>query len=284
MLQTIIAPFWDGYELLDSGEGERLERFGIFKVVRPDANALWARSDRANWKHPDAHFIQGEKGQWDLKNNDLKDGWVIEFGKARFRVAPTSFRHMGLFPEQAAHWQWLQDKIPAEKPIKVLNLFAYTGGASIIAAQAGAKVTHVDASQGSINWAKENAALSGLPSDAIRWICDDVPKFLAREIRRGSRYDLILLDPPVFGRGPKGEIWRLENGLQGLLSQVAELLSPKPAGVLMNFYATTLYPEAVARLAAEILQPNIVKIELASLCLQESRSKNLLPTGYFIRS
>jgi 23S rRNA (cytosine1962-C5)-methyltransferase len=285
MLNTEIVQSWQDYELIDSGDGERLERFGPYRIARPDGNVLWSRNEKAPWGQEDAHFIKGEKGQWDLRSPNLASGWKIQYKKATFRVAPTPFRHLGIFPEQSAHWDWLEEKVrSAGSPVKVLNLFAYTGAASVIGALAGAKVTHVDASMGSVNWAKENAKLSGLPEDAIRWIVDDVPKFLAREIRRGSKYDLILLDPPVFGRGPKGEIWRLEEGIHGLIDQVRQLLSPESVGVLVNFYATALYPESIARVVSESLGAKGKDLQLGSLCLEENTTKKLLPTGFFLRS
>jgi len=275
------------YTLLDSGDGRRLEQFGKRKLSRPDGNVLWPKTSPKDWQSLAAEFIvdSQEKG-WKYSEKEIENGWAIAWKNCRFLVRPTSFRHMGLFPEQAVNWEWLREKITAapDRKVKVLNLFAYTGAASVVAAKAGAQVCHVDASAGSIKWAQDNARQSNLPETAIRWITDDVLKFLRREVRRGNHYDIILLDPPVFGRGPKGEIFRLEERLEELLQLSGELLSEKPLGFLLNFYATALYPESIARLAENILKKKFDHLELASLCIEEATSHKILPTGFLLRS
>lgn len=278
---NLTAPHLENYTLLDTGDGLRLEKLGTHTIVRPDSNVIWKKSnpDLEAWSSPDARYVgKDSKSGWKA-DKELKDGWKLEEEKAVFKVKLTPFRHLGVFPEQAGHWEWLEEVC---KPgVKVLNLFGYTGAASIIAAKAGAEVCHLDASAGSVNWAKENAFLSGLPSDAIRWIVDDARKFMKREINREHKYDLIIMDPPVFGRGPKGEIWRLETGLKDLADNSAQLLAGKKSHILVNFYATTLYPDSVKRVFEDSLKRSL---DLGTLFLEEENSKKLVPTGYFLRS
>ncbi|MEI6477422.1 MAG: class I SAM-dependent methyltransferase [bacterium] len=283
----LIAAGWEGYELIDSGEGKRLERFGPHTVVRPDPNIIWVKSnpDNAAWSTPDLEYLGKKEEPWKA-SAEIHQGWDVAYGKSRFLLKPTSFRHVGLFPEQQAHWDWIEEKVKAavkegRKP-KVLNLFAYTGASSVIAARAGAQVTHVDASKASVYKARENGVASGLAEDAIRWIVDDVLKFMLREVRRGNHYDMILMDPPVFGRGPKGEIWRIEVGITELAVLTSQLLTEKPIGVLANVYATALYPQAVLRVFEDALPT--MKCELGCLSLKETSSGKLLPTGYFVRA
>lgn len=290
----VIAPSFPDYKLLDSGDGKRLERFADKIIVRPDPNVLWPKSQpkHPGWTNPDALYQNQSSPKGWLCSPSLLEGWAFKYDEASFQVRPTPFRHMGIFPEQADNWIWLKNLInkrassnPDKVKPKVLNLFAYTGAASILAALAGASVCHVDASKASIKWAKQNASLSGLSEEAIRWIVDDATKFLQREIRRGSRYDLIIMDPPVFGRGPKGEIWRLEERIAQLMSLTKELLSPSPLGVLLNFYATAIYPECIARVAqTEMAGVSLPQLELGSLNLEEECSKKLLCTGFFLRT
>lgn len=284
-MTTLVTKNWSDYELLDSGDGLRLERYGSFTIVRPDPNVIWKKSNPSSafWKDPDLSFNpQLRRGEWE-GNSELLKGWNIAYQGSNFCLHPTPFRHVGLFPEQASQWDWLQEKISSSKrKVRVLNLFAYTGGASIVAARAGAEVCHVDASKTSIFKAKDNAKLSELQDDAIRWIVDDADKFLKREVRRGNTYDIILMDPPVFGRGPKGEIWRLEEGLSDLVTSAKALFSENPIGFLLNFYATSLYPHSVLRLVEEIGLP--FEVELGALYLEQSSEKKLLQTGFFVRS
>jgi 23S rRNA (cytosine1962-C5)-methyltransferase len=289
-MHTQITEPWSDYELIDSGAGQRLERFAGYLVVRPDPQVLWQPSspNHKGWKEPDAHYV-GKQGVgfWE-GDPDVLAGWPVSYAGATFTVRPTAFRHVGLFPEQASQWEWMQEQIAASvaagRRPRVLNLFAYTGAASILAAQAGASVCHVDASAGSVNWAKENAKLSGLPADAIRWIVDEVSKFLRREVRRGAEYDMILLDPPVFGRGPKGEVWRLEERIEELALLCSQLLSKEPLGVVANLYATTLHPLAIARLFTPVEKRLGHPMEWGTLSIRETGSEKLLPTGFWLRS
>jgi 23S rRNA (cytosine1962-C5)-methyltransferase len=269
---------WSDYELLDSGDGQRLERFGAHTLARPDPTAIWKPTAVGRWKMVDARF---SRDGWEYHRQSLEAGWQIGWGKACFVVRPTPFRHVGLFPEQNLNWTWLQERLNGVTDAHVLNLFAYTGAASVVAAQAGATVCHVDASKPSLRWAQENARLSGV--GRIRWIEEDAIKFMAREVRRGKTYDVITMDPPVFGRGPKGEIFRLEERLSELLALTAQLLSKRPLGFLLNFYATSLYPDAVLRLAQETLGDRL-ELSLHSLNLLEKSNDKPLPTGFFLRS
>ena len=207
------ADQWKDYELLDCSDGEKLERWGKYLLVRPDPQALWKTPRRhPGWEHPDARYSRSHQGGGAWSINSLPQQWTVNYQDLKFHVKPMNFKHTGLFPEQAANWDFLLETLPrAGRQLQVLNLFAYTGGATVAAARAGASVCHVDAARGMVAWAKENAALSGLKDAPIRWIVDDCEKFLQREIRRGRRYDAILLDPPSYGRGPGGEVWKLED-------------------------------------------------------------------------
>ena len=284
----LIASGWKDYELLDSGEGLRLERFNEQYIVRPDPNILWKKSssDHRGWLNPTAEYTGKSKDDNWLEYQPVPKDWTISYKKARFALKLTPFRHVGIFPEQRGHWDWIEEVVSgfSGKHPKVLNLFAYTGASSVIAALSGGEVCHVDASKSSIMWAKDNAQLSGLPDTAIRWIVDDVLKFLRREVRRGSKYDLIIMDPPVFGRGPKGEIWRLEERVKELAELTAVLLSKQPLGVLVNFYATALYPQSIQRVFTSAYQNKGIELKLGSLVLEETLNKKTLPTGFFLRS
>ena len=210
-----IADQWKDYEVLDTSGGEKLERWGDYLLVRPDPQVIW-NTPRKNkgWKTRNAHYHRSAKGGGEWEFFDLPDEWTISYRELTFRLKPFKFKHTGIFPEQAVNWDWCSEKIrQAGRPIKVLNLFAYTGGATLAAAKAGASVTHVDASKGMVGWAKENSVSSGLSDAPIRWLVDDCTKFVEREIRRGNKYDAIILDPPSYGRGPKGEIWKIEESI-----------------------------------------------------------------------
>lgn len=238
MLET---PGWADYALLDSGEGRKLERYGEVIIDRPDAQAIWQRSTPAKWDDAQAIFSADNDeegaGRW-KRAPGLDDEWTMSFEDVRFICRFSAFRHVGVFPEQAAHWGWFANRIRAAKrPLKVLNLFGYTGVASLVAAAAGAEVTHVDASKKAIAWARENQALSGLDNKPIRWICDDAAKFVAREGRRGNVYDGIILDPPKYGRGPKGEVWQVMDDLPGLMDDCRAILSPKADFMILTAYA-----------------------------------------------
>lgn len=287
-MQNLITPNWEDYELLDTGDRQRLERFGSFLVVRPEPSALWEKSDptHSGWVKPDAFFTDEKERPWELAFKEMAGGWHITWKGIKFKIRPTAFRHMGIFPEQAIHWEWIQTKVEEfqkkhGRPAKVLNLFGYTGGASLAAAKVGATVCHVDASKNTVHWASENAQLNGIEA---RWIVDDAMKFMEREARRDQVYDLIIMDPPVFGRGPKGEIWRLEKNLAHLAEAADALLSKEAAGILVNFYATDLYPYAVYRIFQKALAKRFPSLALSTLSLQESSKASLLQTGYSIRS
>lgn len=246
-----VAKDWKDYELLDAGNGEKLERWGRFVLRRPDPQAIWPPvTEHERWHDADGHYHRSSSGggHWEFRTA-LPERWQIAYGPLRFYVRPTNFKHTGLFPEQAVNWRWIMDRISrAGRPIRVLNLFAYTGGATVAAAAAGAEVCHVDAARGMVQWAKENAALSGLAEAPIRYIIDDVFKFVRREERRGRRYDAIIMDPPVYGRGPNGELWKLEDHLYPFLETCARILSERPLFVLVNAYTAGLSPAAIGNM------------------------------------
>lgn len=235
-----LADNWKDYEVLDTSNGEKLERWGNYLLVRPDPQVVWnTPHTNPGWKKKNGHYHRSSKGGGEWEFFSLPQQWSIHYGKLTFQLKPFSFKHTGLFPEQAANWDWFSNLIQnANRPIKVLNLFAYTGGATLAAAAAGASVTHVDASKGMVAWAKENAASSGLSDAPIRCIVDDCQKFVEREIRRGNHYDAIIMDPPSYGRGPKGEIWKIEDAIHPLVSLCSQLLSDKPLFFLINSYTT----------------------------------------------
>jgi len=237
-----ISNDWIDYELLDTGDGEKLERWGTYVLRRPDPQIIWPlASETGAWKQADAHYHRSSSGggQWAYRT-ELPERWTIALhNKLSFYIKPTGFKHTGLFPEQAVNWQWMIERIQnAGRPIKVLNLFAYTGGASVACAYAGAEVCHVDAAKGVVQWAKENLQLSGLGSRPVRFITDDVFKFVQREQRRGSKYDAIIMDPPSYGRGPNGETWKLETDLFPFIQSCMSILTDKPLFLLVNSYTT----------------------------------------------
>ena len=242
-----IANNWKDYEVIDTSDGEKLERWGDYILVRPDPQVIWntPKKDK-RWNKLNGHYYRSKKGggQWDFF--DLPEQWSINYKELTFNLKPFSFKHTGLFPEQATNWDWCSEKIKnAGRPIKVLNLFAYTGGATLAAANAGASVTHVDASKGMVTWAKENAVSSGLKDAPIRWLVDDCTKFVKREIRRGNKYDAIIMDPPSYGRGPGGEIWKIEDSIYDFVKLCTEVLSDDPLFYLINSYTTGLAPSVL---------------------------------------
>ena len=251
-----IADNWKDYEVLDTSKGEKLERWGDYLLIRPDPQVIWdTPKTNRGWKKCNGHYHRSSKGGGDWEFFDLPKQWQIHYGELTFNLKPFSFKHTGLFPEQAANWDWFGDLIRrADRPVKVLNLFAYTGGATLAAAAAGAHVTHVDASKGMVTWAKENAASSGLSDAPIRWIVDDCVKFVQREIRRGNHYDAIIMDPPSYGRGPKGEIWKIEESIHGLIQLCTQLLSEDPLFFLVNSYTTGLQPAVLTYMIATELK------------------------------
>lgn len=279
---------WADFELIDMGAGEKLERYGDLTIVRPEPQAMGSRrlsDDR--WNAADAVF-SGEvdeegPGRWRYRRS-LPDTWTMRYGTIRFLGRFTSFRHVGVFPEQAAHWAWMADTIKAAKrPVKLLNLFGYTGIASLVAAAAGAQVTHVDASKKAIGWARENQALSGLEDKPIRWICDDAGKFTAREGRRGNRYDGIILDPPKYGRGPKGEVWQLFDDLPEMLRLCRAVLAPDALFLVLTAYSIRASFLAGHELLVEILGDRGGVIESGELALIERTGGRALSTSMFSR-
>ena len=238
------ATGWRDFEVLDASGGEKLERWGDVTLIRPDPQVIWDTPRGPLWEKAQARYHRSSKGggSWE-KRGAMKEFWEISYGALRFRISPTGFKHTGLFPEQAVNWDLFGELIRgAGRPVRVLNLFAYTGGATLACAAAGASVCHVDASRGMVAWARENQALSGLSDRPIRWIVDDCRKFVERELRRGSRYDAVIMDPPSYGRGPGGEVWKLEDSVYGLVDLCAGVLSEEPLFFAINSYTTGLSP------------------------------------------
>ncbi|MCL1823336.1 MAG: class I SAM-dependent methyltransferase [Oscillospiraceae bacterium] len=247
-----IANNWRDYELIDASGGERLERWGEVVLIRPDPQIIWQTSVPLDplWASADAHYVRSSSGggNWEF-NKQLPESWIINYKNLRFKVKPTGFKHTGLFPEQAVNWDLCAELIKgANRPLKILNLFAYTGGATLACASENVEICHLDAVKNMVEWASENAALSNLQNQKIRWITDDAMKFIAREKRRESKYDAIILDPPSYGRGTNGEMWKLEDSIHGLMESCVEILSDEPCFVLLNSYTTGLSPSVMAYL------------------------------------
>lgn len=276
-----LADSWKDYEVIDCSKGEKLERWGDYILVRPDPQVIWdtPRKEKG-WHKMNAHYHRSKKGGGEWEFFDLPQQWSIHYRSLTFQLKPFSFKHTGLFPEQAANWDWFSELIKkAGRPVKVLNLFAYTGGATIAAAAAGASVTHVDASKGMVTWAKENAASSGLADAPIRWIVDDCVKFVEREIRRGNHYDAIIMDPPSYGRGPKGEIWKIEESVHPLVKLCAQLLVDRPLFFLINSYTTGLQPAVLSYLIGTELKRFPGKVTADEIGLPVSSNGLTLPCG-----
>jgi len=252
-----IADDWTDYELIDTGHGEKLERWGNIVLRRPDPQVIWPASENDSiWEKADADYIRSSAGAgaWIIKNK-LPERWKISHHDLCFYIKPTGFKHTGLFPEQAVNWRWMIEKIQkTAKPVKVLNLFAYTGGATVACAYAGAEVCHVDASKGMVQWAKDNLAVSGLADRPVRFITDDVFKFVQREQRRGNHYDAIIMDPPSYGRGPGGEMWKLEDNLFPFIESCLAILTPTPLFMLINSYTTGLSPSVLTNILSLTVQ------------------------------
>lgn len=277
-----IADGWKDYEVIECSSGEKLERWGDYLLIRPDPQVIWDTGKKAEgWRKPDGHYHRSARGggEWEFFN--LPKQWQISYKELTFNLQPFSFKHTGLFPEQAVNWDWFAEIIKkAGRPVKVLNLFAYTGGATAAAAKAGAAVTHVDASKGMVTWAKENAASSGLSDAPVRWIVDDCVKFVEREIRRGNHYDGIIMDPPSYGRGPKGEIWKIEEKIHPFIRLCTSLLSDKPLFYLINSYTTGLQPAVLSyMMSTEILPRFGGKIKAEEIGLPVSGNHLVLPCG-----
>ncbi len=281
-ISIITSPLPD-YELIDSGNGFKLERFGPFTLVRPDPQALWKPVlTSSEWLKADGRFDHAESGgSWSLSPR-IPAEWTISVGDLSLVVKPSTFKHVGIFPEHISQWTWIREAIRhANRPISVLNLFAYTGGATLSAAKEGASVCHVDSSKVAVNWAKRNAELSGLSDAPIRWIVDDVLTFLKREIKRGVKYDAVIMDPPSFGRGSKGEVWKIEEDCSTLLDLVSKLLSPKPLFVVFNGYASGYSPIAYQQVLSSTFPD--ATIERGELCISDTQSR-ILPAGITARA
>lgn len=283
------------YELLDSGNGEKLERFGQYVLRRPDPQALWKKNlDEKEWKKAQASFVrEGDNAKWRVKDNLPKE-WIIEVSGLKFFIKPTAFKHTGLFPEQEPNWQWIKEQIFSaykkqsiiynlQSPIKVLNLFGYTGGATLAGLLAGAEVTHVDSSKSAITWAKQNAVASGLDAKGVRWIEEDARKFVQREIKRGNKYDAIIMDPPAFGHGVNNELWKIEDDFLNLLDLCEQILSANPIFILINGYSAGYSAVAYTNSLMPLIKKYGGNVECGELMIEESLAKRLLPAGIFSR-
>ena len=282
-----IADGWKDYEVIDTSSGEKLERWGDYILLRPDPQVIWnTKREHPLYKKLNGHYHRSTKGGGEWEFFDLPTEWSINYKDLTFNLKPFSFKHTGLFPEQATNWNWFSSIIKREKArnqereIKVLNLFAYTGGATLAAAKAGAQVTHVDASKGMVAWAKENAISSGLKDAPIRWLVDDCVKFVEREIRRGNKYDAIIMDPPSYGRGPKGETWKIEEAVFPLINICADILKSEPLFFLINSYTTGLQPAVLSYMLNTVLVERFGgKVEADEIGLPVSSNGLILPCG-----
>lgn len=278
-----IADKWNDYKLIDCTDSEKLESWGDIVLIRPDPQIIW-KTDRKTsmWNSAHAHYHRSDKGggQWNYKKK-IPDSWQISYGNLKFNIKPTGFKHTGLFPEQAVNWDFMDGLIRnAGRPVSVLNLFAYTGGATLACANAGADVCHVDASKGMVAWARENAVSSGLGDKPIRWIVDDCEKFVAREIKRGRKYDAVIMDPPSYGRGPNQEVWKLEDCIYDLVKLCTNVLSDDPLFFLLNSYTTGLSPSVMAYILGETITTKFGgKVSADEIGLPVKESKLVLPCG-----
>ncbi len=278
------------YELIDSGNGKKLERYGAYTLARPDPQALWLpKLPDSTWNKADAIFIRkGKTTDW-KKRKDLPESWKINFGGLQMEIQTTTFKHTGLFPEQLSNWIWMEDKLKVEskksqvRKLKILNLFGYTGGATLICAKAGAEVVHLDGSKLSIAWARRNQIQSGLSDKPIRWILDDALAFLKREVKRGNYYDGIIMDPPAFGHGPKGEVWKIEENFTELMELSKKVLSKDPIFFLINGYASGFSPIAYQNNLRDMMSKYKGTIEIGELAIEENKTGRLLPSGIFAR-
>lgn len=280
-LRTIVAEPWEDWGLIDCGNGQKLERYGSYRVVRPEPQAMWAPA-RSDWD-PDATFLPGSDeeggGRW-VQQRSVPKQWELGRGAVRFHASLTPFRHLGFFPDMAPQWDWMRARAAGSD---VLNLFGYTGVGTLLLSDAGARLVHVDASKKSVEQGKENAKLSGIDDRPIRWIVDDAGKFTAREVRRGRRYDGILLDPPKFGRGPNGEVWRLEENLAPLLGDCRRLLDEKSRFLVLTVYAVRMSALAIGELVKQVLGDFGGKVEMGEMAVREEARGLLLPTAIFAR-
>lgn len=284
-----LADQWNDYEVIDCSKGEKLERWGDYLLVRPDPQVIWDTPKKENgWRKMNGHYHRSSKGGGEWEFFQLPKEWTIQYSlpinkKLTFHLKPFSFKHTGLFPEQAANWNWfsqlIADAVSKGRQVKVLNLFAYTGGATLAAAAAGANVTHVDASKGMVTWAKENAISSGLKDAPIRWLVDDCVKFVEREIRRGNHYDAIIMDPPSYGRGPKGEIWKIEESVYPLIQLCSQILTDNPLFFLINSYTTGLQPAVLSYMISTVLGTANGTVTASEIGLPVSSNGLVLPCG-----
>ncbi len=278
-MEILTTRGWSDYELLDSGNGYRLERFGSYTIAKPDPQAIWLpQLSQVEWEKADATF---DKDTW-VKKTDLPEKWLLKYEDISFYAKLTPFKHTGLFPEQHLHWEFIRSSITkSNRSVKVLNLFGYTGIASLVAAAAGAQVTHVDASRPAITWARENQELSSLSDKPIRWILDDALKFVEREIRRGNTYEGIIMDPPVYGHGPTGEVWDFPKSFPELMKACSQVLSPQPLFVIVNAYALSASSLMLENVMRDYLKKG--NIQVGELVLEEKTHKRPLSTGIFAR-
>lgn len=277
-----IADHWKDYEVIDTSCGEKLERWGRYILLRPDPQVIWKTEKTVpEWNRLNGHYHRSSKGGGEWEFFKLPEEWTISYRELNFRLKPFSFKHTGLFPEQAVNWDWCSERImEAGRPVKVLNLFAYTGGATLAAASAGASVTHVDASKGMVTWAKENAAASHLEDAPVRWLVDDCVKFVEREIRRSNKYDGIIMDPPSYGRGPKGEIWKIEESIYPFVELAAQLLSDDALFFLINSYTTGLQPAVLSYMLSAVIQKKRGgEVQSSEIGLPVSSNGLVLPCG-----
>ena len=277
-----VADKWKDYELLDCSSGQRLERWGDVILIRPDPQVIW-KTEKTHPLWYKAHAVYNRSssggGKWDIRRK-IPDAWKIKYGDLSFMVKPMGFKHTGVFPEQAVNWDMTAEIIRKERrPLRVLNLFAYTGAATISALNAGAHVTHVDASKGMVAWAKENAAVSGLANEPVRWLVDDCMKFVEREIRRGNKYDIIIMDPPSYGRGPKGEIWKIEESVYPLIQLCSQILTDNPLFFLINSYTTGLQPAVLSYMISTVLGTANGTVTASEIGLPVSSNGLVLPCG-----
>jgi len=284
-LVTLIGEPWADYGLIDSGNGRKLERYGRFRFIRPEGQALWAPA-RDDWR-AQAEFVPGSDedggGRWDYAEPVPRDGWPLMWDQVRFQAQTTPFRHLGFFPDMAPVWSWMREQVAGMEAPECLNLFGYTGVGTLAMAAKGAKMVHVDASKKSVEAARANAVLSGMADKPIRWMTDDATKFVAREVRRGRRYDGILLDPPKFGRGPEGEVWKLEEGLPGLIADCRKLLDSESRFLFLTVYAVRMSALAIGELLNQALGDLGGKVEAGELAVREEARGLLLPTAIWAR-
>lgn len=286
-IDILTCPHWQDYELLDSGDGQRLEKFGPYRMIRPEAEAVWKPSlSKKEWQNVDAVYRPSPEengGHWEF-HRTLPERWIMNYSGLRFWAQTGGSRHLGVFPEQASQWDWVEEQIKsAGRPLKVLNLFGYTGLASLAAARAGAQVTHLDASKKVVGWARENQALSGLENRPIRWIIDDAVKFVQREARREMKYDGIILDPPKFGRGPKGEVWEFYKLLPNLLADCQAILSAHPQFIVLTAYAVKASSVTLSYALQEMVAGHQGQIQIGEVALREKSAGRLLSTAIFGR-